>query len=259
MTVASVPLEPGQVNQDWLISRATNLRSLDNAEILIGATDLESGTVLGGPSTLKAATDRGGTIVAEYSATGVAGAGTVYGILLNKVEGGGISGVAIKASGRFTFSAQPEADSVLAFNGVDFTAKASGATGAQYNIGASLAATLTNLATVLNASANAAINIATYTGTATTLEILHDTAGSAGNAYTTAVGTGTHNATALAATLQGGGYVASCAVVNSDAEVKPSLLHWFTGATADQKAAGLVALRALGIKARPAPVTEITT
>ena len=55
--------------------------------------------------------------------------------------------------------------------GVVHTFVASGATGPQSNIGANLAATLTNLATVLNASVNASVTPATYGSNATQLTV----------------------------------------------------------------------------------------
>lgn len=242
----------------FLVSEANGLRSRDEVWISIGETDLLSGSVLAGPVTLKAAADVSPDVYAQYNPSGVGGAETVAGVLLDgtRVDAYGVP-VPHKASGRITFSAQPAAESTLVINGVTFTAKASGATGAQFNIGADLAAALTNLATALNASANALLTVATYSATATTLEIVYDTAGVAGNAFTVAVGSGTHNGAALAATLLGGGNLIRGVIINTAAEVKKSELAWFTGATTDQKNTGLAALRALGIKARLSS-TEVT-
>ena len=247
-------------NRKFLIREANGFLSRDQIFVNVGAADLPSGTVLGGPLTLKAATDVSPLVYGQYNPSGVGGLATVAGILLDATRSdvdGGI-GIAQKASGRFTFSAQPSANGVIAVNGVNYTFVASGATGAQVNIGADLAATLVALAAALNASANALLTVATYYATATTLEIVYDTAGVAGNAFTTATGSGTHNATALAATLLGGGFRVPGVIINRSAEVKENQLSWFAGATADQKAAGLAALRALGIKARPYS-TEVTT
>ena len=86
-----------------------------------------------------------------------------------------------------------------------FTFVASGATGAQVNIGATLAATITALAVALNASVIAGVALATYTGTATALTVLHDTLGATGNAFTLAASTTpVSNGTVSAATLTGG-------------------------------------------------------
>lgn len=254
--VTFAPVEP----RKFLIQEAKGFLSRDEVWINVGSTDLPSGAVLGGPSTLKAATDISPLVYGQYNPSAVQGYATVAGILLDatKLNEAGV-GIPHKASGRITFTAQPEADSVLAINGVNYTAKASGATGAQYNIGADLAAAITNLAAALNASANALLTVATYYATATTLEIVYDTAGTAGNAFTVATGSGTHNATALAATLLGGGYIIKGVIINRDAEVKEGELTWFANASAGQKTTGLAALRALGIKARPYPTTEITS
>lgn len=98
--------------------------------------------------------------------------------------GAAVSGAEGAASLVVTFSGQPTAESTITINGTAFTAKASGATGAQFNIGVNLAATLTNLATALNGSADTDVDDATYAGGATTLTITHDTVGLGGNAFT---------------------------------------------------------------------------
>lgn len=107
------------------------------------------------------------------------------------------------ATGSIAFSAQPEADSTVTINGTAFTAKASGATGNQFNIGVDLAATLTNLATALNGSAVSGVAEATYTSNATKLTVTHDTPGLGGNAFTLAA-SATSNGTVSGATLSGG-------------------------------------------------------
>ena len=56
-------------------------------------------------------------------------------------------------------------NATITINGTAFTAVASGATGNQFNIGANLAATLTNIVTVLSASVVPAVQQATYTQT----------------------------------------------------------------------------------------------
>ena len=111
----------------------------------------------------------------------------------------------VAATGDITFTANPSAGHTITLNGVVWTFVASGATGTQTNIGANLNATLTQLATDLNASANASITPATYSnGGGTKLNIVHDTLGAAGNAYTLA--SGNANAVVSGATLSGGGY-----------------------------------------------------
>jgi hypothetical protein len=109
------------------------------------------------------------------------------------------------ASGDIVFSAQPAADSTITINGTPFTFKASGATGNQSNIGATLSDTLDSLVTVLNSSGVSGVAEATYskTGSNTTLHVVHDAAGLAGNAFTLVAGAGS-NGTVSAATLAGG-------------------------------------------------------
>jgi len=109
------------------------------------------------------------------------------------------------ATGDITFTANPSAGHTITLNGVTWTFVASGATGTQTNIGASLTATLTALANDLNASANASITPATYANVGgTKLGITHDTASPVGNSYTLA--SGNANGVVSGATLSGGGY-----------------------------------------------------
>lgn len=106
------------------------------------------------------------------------------------------------ATGSITFTGLPLADETVTVNGVAFTAKASGATGAQFNIGADVTETALNFATVLNASVHASISVATYTPALGVVSIAYDTAGTAGNAFTlTEAAT---NVTLSGATLTGG-------------------------------------------------------
>lgn len=110
---------------------------------------------------------------------------------------------AVAALGFVTMSRQPVADETIIVNGVTFTFKDSGAVGAQSNIGADLGATLDNLVTVLNASADVDVDDATYTQTGDTrLFVTHDTPGAAGNTF--ALAAGTSGGTVSAATLTGG-------------------------------------------------------
>ena len=67
-----------------------------------------------------------------------------------------------------------------------------------------MSATLTQLASDLNASANASINVASYAAASPVFNITYKTVGAAGNAFTLA--SGNPNAVASGATLSGGGY-----------------------------------------------------
>lgn len=64
---------------------------------------------------------------------------------------------AVQASGTITFTGLPVADETVTIGGIDFTAKASGATGNQFNIGASATLTAAALAAAINASTTAGI------------------------------------------------------------------------------------------------------
>ena len=110
----------------------------------------------------------------------------------------------VAATGDITFTANPSAGHSINVNGTTWQFVASGATGNQTNIGASLAATLTQLATDLNASAVGNITPATYANVGgTKLGITHDTLGAVGNAFT--IGSGNPNGVVSGATLSGGG------------------------------------------------------
>ncbi len=114
----------------------------------------------------------------------------------------------MQASGEFTFSAQPAADSTLTIGTTTWTFKTSGATGNETNIGGDLNATLTQLATDLSASADPQIEQCTYSADTATgrLLISFKIAGTGGNSFAIAA-SAQSNATASAATLLGGGYM----------------------------------------------------
>lgn len=230
----------GMHTAEFFVSEASGTRSRE--QITVGtAAALAPGAVLG-------VSDLPGTlgVYRQYNPASVDGSQTAMAILYAGVAAD--EGSAVKASGRITFAAQPDADDTITLNGTAFTAKASGATGPQFNIGASLAETMTNAATVLNASVDADVAVATYTGTADSIEVVHDTAGAAGNAFTLAASV----ATPSAATLLGGGYATRAVAFVRDCEVNAGELTWFSGATSDQKAAGTSELAAVGIIARTA-------
>lgn len=144
-----------------------------------------------------------------------------WGMWLKGAFGQPVVVAAVAASGSIAFSAQPAVNSTVTINGTTFTFVASGATGNQVNIGANLAATMTALATVLNASAVPGVAAATYTGVAAALNILHDTLGPSGNSFTLAASTSpASNATVSGATLTGG---ANTHTMQSGATSLPSL------------------------------------
>lgn len=73
--------------------------------------------------------------------------------------------------GSVSFSGQPVTGSSIVLNGTSVGFVTSGASGNQINIGANLAATLTALATFLNASVDANISEAEYSASATALSV----------------------------------------------------------------------------------------
>lgn len=106
------------------------------------------------------------------------------------------------ATGKITFGSNPTASDTITLNGTTVTFVASGATGNQVNIGASLSATMTALLEFLNASTDTQIVKFTYTTNAAKT-ILYTTAaasGTGGNALTIAASA----ATASGSTLSGG-------------------------------------------------------
>lgn len=112
-----------------------------------------------------------------------------------------------KASGQIAFSGQPAPNSTITLNGVAWTFVAGTPTGSQTQIGADIDATLTALASDLNASADAQVSKCTYAANATDdrLEVEFDTAGTTGNSFTLAASANS-NGTVSAVTLIGGGY-----------------------------------------------------
>lgn len=106
-----------------------------------------------------------------------------------------------QASGTITFADNPTADDTITINGVVFTFVASGATGNEINIGVSLDLTLDNMVSVLQASVDPAVALATYTENGVSvLTITYDTNGVDGNAFTLAASADTVSG----ATLTGG-------------------------------------------------------
>jgi hypothetical protein len=95
------------------------------------------------------------------------------------------------AYGTITLSSTgPVATNTFTLNGVTFTAIASGATGNQFNIGGSLAATAANIASAINASTSDAVSgvvSASSSGAVVTISALAP--GKLGNGNTVAAGT----------------------------------------------------------------------
>ena len=98
-------------------------------------------------------------MVARYCDHGLYAAPVAAGTVPTAAEDGNGKGktAATMATLVVTFSGQPTADQAITIAGVTFTAKASGATGNQFNIGATPADTATNLKTAINSSATNAV------------------------------------------------------------------------------------------------------
>lgn len=113
---------------------------------------------------------------------------------------------AVAAAGAIVFASQPDAGSTITVNGVAFTFVAADPVGDEILIGATLADTIDNIETALNASLDADVAAATYAAAAgTTINVTHDTAGPTGNAFALATSAASHG-TASGATLAGGCY-----------------------------------------------------
>lgn len=113
----------------------------------------------------------------------------------------------VAATGSYSFAAQPATSSILTVNGTAFTFVTALTTGNQILIGATLAETVRNAIVALNASVDANVSPASYSGDIPLSKILitHDTIGTGGNAFTIVAGSSPNtNATASAATLAGG-------------------------------------------------------
>lgn len=110
------------------------------------------------------------------------------------------------ARGTLTFVTNPVATETIAVNGVTFTFVAGASTATNVHIGVTKEDTALELVNVLNASANASVNVATYSvaNGGTVITITYDTAGTGGNAFTLANSSGTVAVTRSASTLLGG-------------------------------------------------------
>lgn len=130
--------------------------------------------------------------------------------LLRGINGGSYAGGtcrvirnAVAATGILTFTGAPTADETFVLNGVTFTAKDSGATGNQFNIGGSVTLTAAAVVAAVNASTTAgvagAVTASNVAGVVTFTAIVP---GKAGNGFT--VADSLTNATVTAANFTGG-------------------------------------------------------
>lgn len=99
------------------------------------------------------------------------------------------SAAAVKASGTITWSGTGAANDTILINGVTFTAKASGATGNEWNVGASATLSAAAAAAAINASATALVaNNVTASAASGVLTITAVYPGTTGNCITIAEG-----------------------------------------------------------------------
>lgn len=109
-----------------------------------------------------------------------------------------------KATGAITIATQPTNGQTILVNGKTITFKTAAVNPLDVTIGATTAATAANLATVLNESSDAAIQLAEYSAAANVVTATYGERGVEGNAYTIATGTAGASVTVSGATLTGG-------------------------------------------------------
>ena len=129
-----------------------------------------------------------------------------FGNWLKATFGAASTAVGSPASGTITFSAQPAVSSTITIGGVVVTFVASGATGSQVNIGASVTATVLALQVYLSSVGSGAIFSQTYAASTNVLTITSKTNGTSGNSVTI-VASAASNGVTSAATLLGGSNV----------------------------------------------------
>lgn len=130
-----------------------------------------------------------------------------FGLWLKALMGAPTTTQGVAATGSYTFSAQPAANSIITVGGQAFTFVSGAPAANQIKIGATLAETVANAVVALNASAVAGVAVASYAANLAGTQILitYDTVGTGGNAMTIVAGTSpATNATASGATLAGG-------------------------------------------------------
>lgn len=128
------------------------------------------------------------------------------------------------ASGTIRFDIIPDNDDTVTFNGTAITFKTSGATGNEVDIAGTIAETIDDLITLLEASVDAEIVKFTYARSGDTLYITAASAGAAGNALTIAASNASH--VESGATLSGGVTgVTAASVTQTYARVQGAHLH----------------------------------
>lgn len=131
----------------------------------------------------------------ERLASWISGLVTGFGAAMRVVTG------AVKATGTLTFTGASVADETMTIAGVTFTAKASGATGNQFNIGGTVTLSAESLVSAVNASSDTN-KIVVASNVAGVVTFTCKTPGSVGNAI--GLTEGLTNATVSGALLTGG-------------------------------------------------------
>jgi len=88
------------------------------------------------------------------------------------------------ATGTILFAGVPTEDDTITVNGVVFTFKATPVLATDIDIKVSAAAQATEVASILNASVNPLVSVATYTPDTADVDVLYDTLVEAGNDFT---------------------------------------------------------------------------
>jgi hypothetical protein len=130
-----------------------------------------------------------------------------FGLFLKLMFGPPTTTQGVAAVGSITFAGQPANNATVTINGAEITFVTGAPTSGQVKIGATLADTVKNLVTALNASADEDVAEAAYGADApfNVVTVTHKTIGTAGNSFTLARGDDpASNATVSGATLSGG-------------------------------------------------------
>lgn len=182
---------PPAANSFWKIPFASS--SLGSEQPLLGSELLGYGRDPLAP--VKDAITADGDVVVPIDAR-------AFGIWLKGAFGAPIT-TTVKATGSIVFAVNPSAGDTITLNGSVWTFVTGVPAGSETQIGLTLAATLTQLVTDLNASADTEIAKCTYgEADGTTLTIEFDTAGTTGNDFTLAASA----AMPSASSLGGGGF-----------------------------------------------------
>jgi len=134
---------------------------------------------------------------------------------------------ASKAQGTMTMSGLPVAEETFVVNATTFTAKASGATGDQFNIGADASTTLGNIVTMFNAGSELA-NCKAWKASASTVNFEWKTGGVAGNSivFTEAMTNTTVNGSGTLGTTKAGYAATTPFVFNSNGRLDSTGLYY---------------------------------